>query len=65
MKIDTDTDGLLSRGELIQWLKTTEEKASQSDMHNAFIAEDINQDGFVTFEEFLAKLDVQHVSGEL
>ena len=52
-KIDTDEDGLLSKEELMQWLKKTEEKANLEDIQNSFIKEDLNEDGYVTFEEFL------------
>ena len=52
-RIDTDKDGVLSKEELTVWLRKTEEKANQEDLQNAFIKEDLDKDGYVTFEEFL------------
>ena len=53
-RIDTNADGQLDRDELYVWLDKVEDKAFADEAAGVFVKEDTNEDGFITFEEYMA-----------
>ena len=53
-RIDTNSDGLLDREELLAWLRKVEDKAYTDEAAILFSKEDPDGDGYVTLEEYIA-----------
>lgn len=53
-RIDTNADGQLDTDELFVWLNKIEDKAFADEAANIFAKEDTNEDGYITFQEYMA-----------
>ena len=51
-RVDLNKDGKLDEKEIVTWLEKVEDRNYASEANAVFIKEDINGDGFITFEEY-------------
>ena len=52
LSADLDENGVLSRVEVLEWVKTSKEKALVDDLQAKWISYDANEDGKVSWGEF-------------